>query len=134
MKYQLGWSIIGPNFNQPSKVGTFVVNLVQRNKLKQKFCQIFDINDAWKLDQELQDNFDYSLLEEIVDKSFTMDKVRCSGLSKYLRKPEVEWKPQEIDIDSCLEIVHCFNQDGTSFYNASILWKDKKIPDLMNKT
>ena len=61
--------------------------------------------------------FDYGRLESVVEKSFTMDilgvkdKVHCSGLSKSFRKSEVEWTPQEIDIDSHLEVVQCFNQD-----------------------
>ena len=52
------------------------------------------------------------------------DKVRCSGLCKNFRKPEIEWTPQEIEIDSRLQVKLCFNADHTSqYYSATIPWK-----------
>ncbi len=61
------------------------------------------------------------------------DKVRSAGLSKFYKKDQSDWSPEEREIDEKM-VVKMIPATSTvpQHYRCKIPWKDGKEPDLKN--
>ncbi len=78
-------------------------------------------------------------IKRLVEGAFDMDtlgikdKVRSAGLSKFYKKDQSDWSPEEREIDEKM-IVKMIPATSTvpQHYTCKIPWKNGKEPDLKN--